>query len=76
VRGKGKGRAGGERKGEKRAKGREGREREGRRGVRLPVSKFLDPPLGLGAAYDIILGSLESYNSETVRDRMLVTINH
>ena len=26
-------------------KGREGREREGGRGVRLPFSKFLDPPL-------------------------------
>jgi len=26
-------------------KGREGREREGGRGVRLPLSKFLDPPL-------------------------------
>jgi len=34
VRGKGKG-----------GEGREGREREGGRGVRLPLSKFLDPPL-------------------------------
>jgi len=37
VRGKGKGGRGG--------KEREEREREGGRGVRLPLSKFLDPPL-------------------------------
>ena len=33
-------------KGGRGEKGREGREREGGRGVRLPLSKFLDPPLG------------------------------
>ena len=45
MRGKGKGRERGERKGGRRGEGREGREREGGRRVRLPLSKFLDPPL-------------------------------
>jgi len=42
VRGKGKGR---ERKEGRRGKRREGRKKEGWRRVRLPLSKFLDPPL-------------------------------
>ena len=33
-------------------KGRKGREREGGRGVRLPLSKFLDPPLLRTSVYE------------------------
>jgi len=41
----GREREGGEGKGRRRGKGKEWRERKGGRGVRLPLSKFLDPPL-------------------------------